>query len=111
MEKGYQNPIPAKVSKKTKKSVVHRAAGKVRNFIRKLLRIGALDSGENDPQVIKAQIPRSWFTKKGPGRLKNARRAYAQMTVEQRKIAIDKGWLPRYFASMSKGTLMLLSRN
>ena len=112
MEDGYRNTFPPVPSKKTEKRKKKKKGGtfaKLRNFLRKMMVIGALDTSDEDPQVVKALIPKSWFTKKGPGRLKDAKSAYARMSVEQREIAIKKGWLPESFADISEHTLRKLA--
>jgi len=112
MEDGYKNafpPVPSKKTEKRKKGPIGRSAAKVRNFIRKLLVVGGLDASDEDPQVVKALIPQAWFTKRGPGRLKDAQRAYARMTPAQRSLAIRKGWFPASWADMSKGKLHRLA--
>lgn len=98
--------MPKRKEPKKKLSMMRRAG----NLLRKLLGTGVLDTTETDPAVIKAQIPKSWFTKKGPGRSRAAMIAYAQFTPAQRKIAVKKGWLPSYFNTFSKKKLLTLAR-
>lgn len=114
MERGYQNPISAnpsaKTAKKKKSGFFGRGALKLRNTILKLLGKGAIDAAEVDPDIVWAQIPRSWFTKKGPGVLRSAQIAYACMSPEQRELSIERGWLPQNFARMSDHRLRQLQR-
>lgn len=44
------------------------------------------------PTLVKARLPRSAFTKKGPGVRASLRYTLKKMTVEQRKIAYENGW-------------------
>lgn len=44
------------------------------------------------PIVVKSKIPRSAFTKTGPGVRAELRRALLRMTVEQRLVAKNRGW-------------------
>jgi hypothetical protein len=100
--------VPEKAKKKKKSTFLGRGAKNIRNFVNKLLRMGALDGSEADPEVVKAQIPRACFTKKGPGRDHSAKRAYACMSVEQRELALRKGWLPQAFSALSDNDLKRL---
>lgn len=56
------------------------------------------DSQEFDPKsphpaVVKSILPRSHFTKKGPGVRRATERAIGQMTREQRRVAREHGWI------------------
>lgn len=44
--------------------------------------------------AVKALIPRSWFTKKGPGVTARAREAWRKMTPGQRRVCVRRGWFP-----------------
>ena len=55
--------------------------------------LDAFNPNSPDPLVVKALIPRSHFTKKGPGVRASARAAFARMTSEQRATARRMGWL------------------
>jgi len=46
------------------------------------------------PMRVLALIPRSHFTKTGPGVRANARRAFYEMTRDQRRTAVSRGWFP-----------------
>jgi len=48
---------------------------------------------DTHPLVVKSLIPRSHFTKRGPGVRASARQAFARMTSEQRATARRMGWL------------------
>jgi len=46
-------------------------------------------------QRVKAKLPTSIFTKKGPGVTASAKRSfYKFMDAEERQIAVDRGWVP-----------------
>ena len=49
--------------------------------------------GNPHPAVVKSLIPRSHFTKKGPGVRKSARQAFRAMTADQRATARRMGWM------------------
>lgn len=44
------------------------------------------------PEIVKALLPRSAFTKSGPGVRDKIRSALATMTPNQRKLARRRGW-------------------
>jgi len=55
--------------------------------------IDAFNPNSADPDVVKALIPRSHFTKRGPGVRASAADAFSRMTSEQRATARRMGWL------------------
>lgn len=55
--------------------------------------IDAFNPNSADPEVVKALIPRSHFTKRGPGVRASAAEAFRRMTSEQRATARRMGWL------------------
>ena len=69
---------------------------KVRALRRWLLRTTIMGGGGNEtrPDIVKARIPHSWFTKKGPGVESDTRRAFYDMTHGQRLLAVRSGWIP-----------------
>ncbi len=52
-----------------------------------------IDPKSTNPLYVKSLIPRSHFTKKGPGVRRSAQRAIAQMTPAQRQVAREYGWI------------------
>lgn len=48
-----------------------------------------------DKRSIKRKIPRSWFTKTGPGVRDAGRRAFLELTLPERGCAVAWGWFPR----------------
>lgn len=44
--------------------------------------------------IVRALIPDSWFTKKGPGVLYEARLAWNKFTKQQKVVAVGCGWFP-----------------
>lgn len=44
------------------------------------------------PEIVKAQLPKSAFTRKGPGILKALWRALWRLTPAQRRLCRLKGW-------------------
>lgn len=79
-----------------------RSASKLRDFALGLLNPGIGKKGADptvvDPLIIKAQIPRSHFTKKGPGVEKAAQRVFARFTGAQQDYACTRGWFPDWMA-------------
>ncbi len=75
-----------------------RSAKKLRDFALRLLYPGVGKKGSDptvvDPFIIKALIPRSHFTKKGPGVSANARHAFSRLTGAQQHYACSRGWFP-----------------
>lgn len=70
-----------------------------------------LPQGAPDPRVVKARLPTSWFTKRGPGVEANAVRAFRSMTPEQKELAIARGWVPAWWGRLTKkGTLICSKR-
>lgn len=70
---------------------------KALDFARALL--GVADTTGNtelrtrrDQLIVKALIPPSSFTKRGPGVRAQLRSALLKMTPEQRELAFDRGW-------------------
>lgn len=55
--------------------------------------VQAFNPNSADPFMVKSQIPRSHFTKKGPGVDEAARQAFASMTPDQRETARRMGYL------------------
>jgi hypothetical protein len=53
------------------------------------------NSGELKRETVKAMIPHSWFTKKGPGVEEDALRAFHDMNHGQKLLAVRAGWIPR----------------
>lgn len=51
------------------------------------------DPKSTHPLYVKSLIPRSHFTKKGPGVRRSAQRAIAEMTRDQRQVAKAFGWI------------------
>lgn len=65
-------------------------------FARNLLGLAGQDSELSrraDPIIVKAMIPRSAFTKKGPGVRAQLREAVGKMTPDQRAVARRMGWI------------------
>jgi hypothetical protein len=77
-----------------------RSAAKLRDFALGLLNPGIGKKGADptvvDPLIIKAQIPRSHFTRKGPGVEKQALRIFARFTGAQQHYACSRGWFPEW---------------
>jgi len=48
-----------------------------------------------DAALVKALLPRAWFTKKGPGIGDRTWRAFNAFSDEQKLLAVDKGWIPK----------------
>ncbi len=46
-----------------------------------------------NPDALKARLPQSCFTKKGPGVTANLRDALIKMTPEQRAVCRNRGWI------------------
>lgn len=63
------------------------------------LRMSVMGGGgdEKDPRIVKAKIPHSWFTQKGPGVERETRRAFSDMNHGQKLIAISRGWIPEHW--------------
>jgi len=55
--------------------------------------------GEAKRETVKAMIPHSWFTKKGPGVEEDTRRAFYDMTWKQQLLAVRAGWIPEHWLS------------
>ena len=75
---------------------------KIRALRDYLLRMAVLAGGghESTPQIVKAKIPHSWFTKKGPGIESDTRRAFhSLMGPGQRMMAVTAGWIPEHWLS------------
>ena len=69
---------------------------KIRALCRWLLSKAVMAGGGHETRrgIVKARIPHSWFTKKGPGVEAEARRAFYGMTRKQKVVAITAGWFP-----------------
>lgn len=72
------------------------------DFVRHLAGIGAHRTEQagitpHAPVIVLAMIPRSHFTKTGPGVRAKSRRAFFKMTTAQRATAIAQGWYPADF--------------
>lgn len=78
-------------------SFLKRLTRRASAFLRKLVSFKSELEDTLEPQLIKAMIPRSWFTKKGPGVTHDAREAFLRMTPAQQDIAIERGWLPAHW--------------
>ena len=65
---------------------------KVRAWAKQILGLEGKESLK--PLAVKALIPSSWFTKKGPGVEAQARKAFSRMSFFQRRLAVAKGWFP-----------------
>ena len=75
--------------------MIGRGARWLRNAILGMLGLtGAATTAtaSTDPEFIKAQLPRSAFTKSGPGVRASLRNVLKGMTVEQRQVAYARGW-------------------
>ena len=73
-------------------------AAQLRDFAANLFAGGA-DTTTVDPLLIKARIPRPWFTKKRtPSRIAEAKRVFGSFTIEQQEYAITRGWFPAHWA-------------
>lgn len=83
-----------------------RSAKKLRDFALSLLFPKGGQQGADptvvDPLIIKAQIPRSHFTRKGPGVSKDALRVFAGFTGAQQDYACVRGWFPEAWAPIRK---------
>lgn len=81
----------------TRKAEKERVAVQQHSFASSLL-------GETStkPIVVKKLIPRSYFTKRGPGVEAEARAAFREMTQGQRLVAVGRGWLPRHWLRTRK---------
>lgn len=44
--------------------------------------------------LVKRKLPRSIFTKRGPGILSRAKEAFCALNPEEKSIAIERGWVP-----------------
>lgn len=44
--------------------------------------------------IVRALIPDSWFTKKGPGRLAEVKRVWSKFTKQQKTVAVECGFFP-----------------
>ncbi len=44
--------------------------------------------------IVRALIPDAWFTKKGPGRLAEAKRVWSKFTKQQKSVAVGCGFFP-----------------
>lgn len=55
---------------------------------------------EVNARRIKRSIPRSWFTKKGPGVEANARRFFQSLDAYDREVVLRKGWFPPAWANL-----------
>lgn len=79
-----------------------RSAKKLRDFALGLLYPGGGKEGADptivDPLIIKAQIPRSHFTRKGPGVDLAALRVFAKFTGAQQDFACSRGWFSMQLA-------------
>lgn len=53
----------------------------------------AFNPESTDPRWVRSLIPRSHFTKRGPGVRRSAQLAFASMTRGQRTVARFYGWL------------------
>lgn len=69
-----------------------KAARKLYQYFLDLFRKEPLARTIASPGFVKALLPRSAFTKKGPGVRAALRDALMSMTPQQRQIAIDKDW-------------------
>lgn len=89
----------------SKPGLLKRSAKKLRDFAHGLLYPGRGRKGADptvvDPLIIKAQIPRSHFTRKGPGVEKSARRAFAGFTAAQQHYACSRGWFPETWSPVT----------
>jgi hypothetical protein len=63
--------------------------------------------GLPDPMIVKAQIPRSMFTKSGPGRTAQLCEALRRFSQPQREIAMAKGWDKGLLRRTRQGKLRL----
>lgn len=76
--------------------------GFLRNALRSLInKVGGTKI--SDPEFVKAMIPSSWFTKKGPGVEDTTYRAFREMTLEQRVVAVERGWIDENWLRWSTG--------
>jgi len=63
-----------------------------------------------DPRAIKALIPASWFTRRGPGVHADAIRAFRAMSPEQLSVARARGWLSNELTRVNKKGELRCSR-
>lgn len=72
---------------------------KIRALRNWLLRMSVAGGGGDElrPDIVKAQIPNAWFTKKGPGIEADTRQAFKDMNSGQKAIAISRGWIPSHW--------------
>lgn len=52
-----------------------------------------LDLKSADHRIVKSMLPRSCFTKRGPGVTTQVRDAWRKMTPDQRATCVDRGWI------------------
>ncbi|KKM24000.1 hypothetical protein LCGC14_1609520 [marine sediment metagenome] len=79
--------------------LIKRSAKRLREFALNLLFPGPGRKGADptvvDPLIIKAQIPRSHFTRRGPGVEAAGREAFLKFTAAQQHYACWRGWFPK----------------
>lgn len=79
--------------------MILRLCKSIADRLRKAMGLAAYDKllPNHHPMRVLAQVPRSHFTKTGPGVRASARRAFYAMTRDQRRTAVSRGWFPYSF--------------
>lgn len=65
---------------------------KIREWFHRVFRNSPKAREIPSPGFVKAQLPRAAFTRSGPGVRDALHRVLRQLSLEQREIAIDRGW-------------------
>lgn len=85
--------------------MIRRAFRFVRNFIRDLFARDPSAKKEVHPDFVKALLPMSGFTKRGPGVVAHVLEVLRGMTQEQRQVCRDHGWDRGLLLKSSDGKL------
>lgn len=64
----------------------------MRRLFKRLFSLDPSARRDPHPNFVKAQIPRSAFTRRGPGVVAELRRVLAGFTQEQRAVCRSRGW-------------------